>query len=248
MKMLKVFAAVLLALCLAAAPALAEKEDFSGIAGVWYSEEIMMTITEEGRFRVEWFDEDWVGTLEAEERTNEDGDEYTAWRMNLEEPEQDLWKELEIVPDLYYPGKVSFCFDGNMQDDFYNAPVCVTEVPEEELETYEPYTLIDAANGKEPATTVMFTLLRPATDIAVMRMFDQRFDEDGEMLYNADALEWWAELDSREHIVVKHVFEGDLPDLGIGFIAEDGTSMNFAAEISGADGQLILVPLPPSNG
>ena len=55
-------------------------------------------------------------------------------------------------------------------------------------------------------------------------------------------------LDSQERIVVTHVFEGDLPDLGIHFVNEDEIEVDFAVEISGEDGALILTPLPASNG
>ena len=79
-------------------------------------------------------------------------------------------------------------------------------------------------------------------------MFNQEIDEEGNLGYNADALDWWAELDSQERIAVIHVFEGDLPDLSISFLAEDGTRYDFAVQISGADGELELLPLLPSNG
>ena len=95
---------------------------------------------------------------------------------------------------------------------------------------------------------MMFTLLRPAADVAVLRMTDQEIDEDGELAYNAETLEWWAELDGQERIVVKHVFEGDLPDLLISFAAEDEVCYNYAVQISGEDGTLFLMPLLPSNG
>ena len=245
---MRIFAAVLLAVCLAAAPAIAEKADSGEIAGTWYTEEIMMDVTEDGRFVLGWNDGDWTGTLEADPRTTEDGREYTAWRMILEDPDDVAWEDMELVPDPDYPGKMTFCFNGHEGDVFYNVPVCVEEMEDGELAYYEPYALIDNADGEGPAVTVMFTLLRPATDVAVLAMFDQEFDEEGNLGYNADALEWWAELDSQERIVVKHVFQGDLPDLSVSFLAEDGTRYDLAVEISGESGQLILVPLLPSNG
>ena len=116
------------------------------------------------------------------------------------------------------------------------------------LLTRSDYALIDDEDGEGPAVTVMFTLLRPATDVAVLAMYDQEFDEDGNLGYSADVLGWWAELDSQERIVVKHVFRGDLPDLSVSFLAEDGTRYDLAVEISSKSGQLILVPLPPTNG
>ena len=55
MMKMKVFAAVLLALCLAAAPVLTEEDqDFSDIACEWYTEEFMMEIDENGRFVMEY--------------------------------------------------------------------------------------------------------------------------------------------------------------------------------------------------
>ena len=74
------------ALCLAAAPALAEEEDFSAIEGDWFTEEIMMTVTDDGHFVLGWNDGDWTGSLKPERRVNEDGDEYIAYRMILEDP------------------------------------------------------------------------------------------------------------------------------------------------------------------
>ena len=249
MKKMFVFAALLMAFCLAATPALTEKEDFSEIAGTWYTEEISMTVTEEGHFVIEWFDGDWVGSLEKDWRTNEEEEEYPAYRIILDDPKDVMWEDLELIPDIYHPGKLTLCRDGSPDGDvFWNVPVYVMEVPDEELEYYEPYTLIDEADGEEPAVTAMFTLLRPATDIAVLIMFNQEIDEEGNLGYNADALDWWPELDSQERIVVKHVFEGDLPDLCFSFLAEDGTRYDFAVQISGMDGELELLPLLPSNG
>ena len=248
MKKIMVFAALLMMLCLAAAAARTEKEDYSEIAGTWYTEEISMTVTDEGRFVIEWFDGDWIGSLETDWRTNEDEEDYPAYRIILEEPKDVMWEDMELIPDIHHPGKLTLWFNGHPGDVFWNVPVYVTEVSDEDLEYYEPYTLIDEADGKEPAVTVLFTLLRPATDIAVLSMFNQEIDEEGNLGYNADALDWWAELDSQERIVVKHVFEGDLPDLCISFLAEDGTRYDFAVQISGMDGELELLPLLPSNG
>ena len=81
-----------------------------------------------------------------------------------------------------------------------------------------------------------------------MQMYNQGFDEEGTFGYDGDTLEWWAAVDSRTQIVVKHMFEGDLPELSISFIAEDDTSYNFAVEISGGNGEMILTPLEPLNG
>ena len=141
MKKARIFTAVLLALCLclAGASALAEEEeDFSEIAGVWYTEEIEMSISEEGRFVLGWNDGDWAGSLEKEPWANGDEPEYTAYRMILDDPEQSMWESLELVPDLSYPGKITYYQDGTPLDAFYNVPVCVTEPEEEELAYYEP--------------------------------------------------------------------------------------------------------------
>ena len=235
-------------LLLSGAAGRAETTDFSGIAGVWYTEEYMMQITEDGRFTVEWNDGDWVGSLEADERTNEDDEDYTAWRMIPNDPEISLWEELELIPDIHHPGKTVFYGDESPLGEFYNVPVYVKEVSDEELEYYEPYTLIDDADGEEPAATVMFTLLRPATDIAVLKMFDQEIDSDGNLAYNADALAWWPELDSQERILVTHVFEGDLPELALHMITEDGIPSDFAIQISGYDGEPDLLQLPGGDG
>ena len=248
MKKMIVFAALLMTLCLAAAAARTEKEDYSEIAGTWYTEEISMNVTDEGRFVIEWFDGDWIGSLETDRRTNEDEEDYPAYRIILEEPKDVMWEDMELIPDLHHPGKLTLWFNGHPGDVFWNVPVYVTEVSDEDLEYYEPYTLIDEANGEEPAVTLMFTLLRPATDIAVMAMFNQETDEEGNLEYKIDVLEWWEELDSQEHIAVKHVFEGDLPDLSISFLVEDGTRYDFAVQISGVDGEIELLPLLPSNG
>lgn len=248
MKKLTVFAALLLALCLAGTAAPAEAADLSGAAGTWYTEEIMMTIGEDGRFVLGWNDGDWTGRLEPVERTNEDGEEYTAFRMVLDHPEDSIWDDLELVPDIYHPGKLIFFRDGTPGEIFYNVPVSITDMDGEDLSYYEPYTLIDTAEGEEPAATMMITLLRPAADIAVMAMSEQEFDEDGSLLYAGETLEWWEELDSQERIVITHVFEGDLPELALSFIGEDETGYAFGVQLSGADGEPELVPLLPPNG
>ena len=248
MKTMKAFAAVLLALCLAWAPALADEDDFYDIEGVWYTEEVTMTVTDEGRFTIEWFDEDWTGSLETEWRMNEEEEEYAVYRMTLDDPGLSMWEENELATDVYHPGKLTLVQDGTPHEVFWNVPVYVMEVAEEDLEYYEPYAFIDGAHGEEPAVTMMFTFLQPVKDIAVMEMENQRFDEEGNLGYNGVSLEWWPELDSQERIVVTRVFEGDMPDLAIGFMTEDETRYEFAVTISGADGELELLQVPAGEG
>ena len=251
MKRMKVLALVLLALCLAGTPALADG-DFSELAGEWYTEEYMMEVTEEGRYIMEYNDGDQTGSLEQEWRTNEEGDEYAAYKMIPDDPEESSAENHELVPDIYHPGKMTYYRDEYPLEQFYNVPVYVMDMgeDEDELEYYEPYYTVDTVEDEdEPSVTMMFTFLRPVRDVGVMVMFDQEFDEDGNMGYNADCVQWWQTLDSQERVLVKHVFEGDLPDLGISFICEDdGTQYDFAVDMSGYDGELILMRLPPSNG
>ena len=227
---------------------LAGEGAFSAIAGDWYEDEIMMSISNTGRFVVGWNDGDWTGTLEAEQITNTEGEEITAYRMISDDPKANSWENPELVPDIYYPGKLTLTRDGTPVDTFFNAPVRVEDMAGEDLANYEPYTLIDNTGGEDGAAIFMLTLLRPARDVAVMQMYNQGFDDEGTFGYDGDTLEWWAAVDSRTQIVVKHMFEGDLPELSISFIAEDDTSYNFAVEISGGNGEMILTPLEPLNG
>lgn len=252
MKKPNIFATILLApllaLCLAGAPAAADGDDFSDIEGVWYTEEVTMSVTEEGRFTIEWFDEDWTGSLKADQRLNEEEEEYTAYVMTLDDPELSMWEENELVTDVYHPGKLTLVQDGTPHEVFRNVPVYVMDLGEEDPEVYAPYAFIDAANGEEPAVTMMFTFLRPVTDVAVIEMENQQFDEDGGLSYSGAALEWWPELDSQERIVVTRVFEGDMPDLAIAFVTEDETRHEFAVTISGADGELELLEMQAGEG
>ena len=248
MKKVKWIAAILMALCLAVAPALADEEDFYDVAGVWYSEEIQMEISEDGRFVIGWNDGDWTGSLDPEWRTNEDGDEYVAYRLVLDNPEDSAW-EVELVTDIYHPGRILYVQDGTPIEYYWKTPVSVVEITdEEELDYYPQYAYVDAAEGEEPAVMMMFTFLRPARNIAVMKLFDQEFDEEGNFGYSADTLEWWEEMDSQERIVVTYVFEGDLPELSLSFQSDDGEWYNLAVEISGADGVLDFSELDLSNG
>ena len=169
MKKWLVFAALMLALCLVCASVAAEEADFSEIAGEWYTEEISMTLTEDGRFILGWNDGDWTGSMQPDLRTTPEGDEYYAFLLVLDDPEVTSADKLELVPDYYHPGKITLYRDGTPHEDFYDVPVYVMEMDEEELEYYEPYYFIDDADGEEPAVIVMITLLRPATDVAVMK-------------------------------------------------------------------------------
>ena len=227
---------------------LAGEGAFFAIAGDWYEDEIMMNISNTGRFVVGWNDGDWTGTLAAEQIINKEGEEITAYRMISDDPKANSWENPELVPDIYYPGKLTLTRDGTPVDTFYSAPVRVEDMAGEDLTNYEPYTLIDNSGGEEEAAIFMLTLLRPARDVAVMQMYNQGFDDDGTFGYDGDTLEWWEAVDSRTQIVVRHVFEGDLPELSISFIGEDDTPYNFAVEISGGNGELILTPLEPTNG
>ncbi len=239
-------AVLALLLCLVCACAMAE-EDFSGIAGEWYTEEISMNITEDGRFTIYWNDVDWTGSLKTDWYT-EDGEEYVTYRMVLDQPGLARSEDLELRPSLSYPGKMTFIEGGSHYEFFYNVPVYVMDTEGEDLACYEPYTYIDASHGNEPAITMMFTFLRPVLDVAVMGIFDQTIGSDGELYYNADTIEWWPELDSQNRIVVKRVFDGDLPNLVISFAMEDGTGYDFAVDISGENGELYLWRLLPSMG
>ena len=220
------------------------------IAGTWYEDEIMMEISSDGRFTIGWNDGDWTGKLEPEVRVDEEYGEYFAFPITLDDPDMTSWEDLVLVLDLLCPGRLVLLREDNPIDSFYNVPVYVKDMAQEDLSYYEPYILVDGEKNdeEEMAVTMMFTLLRPAKDIALMKMFNQAFDEDGNLGYDGDTIEWWAELDSRTQIVYTHVFEGDYPDLSFSFIGEDEIPYNFAVEISGESGDLILTPLLPSNG
>ena len=252
MSKVKLFAAIMLALavCLGGTAALADEDGFEAVAGEWYTEEYSMNITEDGRFLIAFNDEDWTGALEETDWVNEEDEELTAYRLILDDPGLSLWEDIALVPDLYHPGKLTFWHDGTEGEAFYNVPVYIREVPEdeEELAYYEPYFTVDTADGEEPAARMMITFLRPVTNVAMFTMFDQEIDEEGNLGYNADAFEWWDALDSQERILVIHVFEGDMPELGINFVTEEDEMLDFAIEISGADGEPVLTLLPPSNG
>lgn len=243
MKKLLSAAMALLMLCLAGMTAGAEAEGI-GIAGKWYTEEIMMTVTEEGRFNLEWFDGDWTGTLEEEWRLNEEGEEVPVYRLMLDNPELANGEETELVGNPYHPGELTYYQDGNPRETFWNVPAYVMEMDEEDPEVYAPYFTVDAADGEEPQVMLMITLLRPATDISVMKMFDQEIDEDGMLAYSAEPLMQWEALDSRERILVTDVVEGDLPDLMLAFTDEEGISWCYMVQFSGADGKPDLMEAP----
>ncbi len=227
----------------------AEEAGFADIAGDWYTMEIMMTVEEDGRFVLGWNDGDWTGSLREETQLSEEDGEVPAYRLVLDRPELSMWEELMLVPDPGSPGTLVYYQDDVPAMVFRDAPVSVTEVTEEELEYLEPYIFIDATAGREPAAYVLITFLRPVKDAAVLAMSDQQIDEDGELLYNGETLEWREQLDSQESIVVKTVFDGDLPNLAISFLSEDdGTGYDYALQMSGRDGSIVLLPLPQSQG
>ena len=238
---------VLPALCLAAAPALAEEEDFSAIEGDWFTEEIMMTVTDDGHFVLGWNDGDWTGSLKPERRVNEDGDEYIAYRMILEDPKDAAERNPEFVSDPYHPGKLLYYQDGIALDVFCNAPVWAMDISEEEdLSEYEPCTYVDLSRGEEQAATILFTFLRPVKEVEVLSLYDQEIDEYGELGFRSKPLARWEQIDSGFCIVVKYVFEGDLPELAITFLTEDNIGYTLSVEISGEDGAIDL--LPQSSG
>ena len=249
MKRTAAFSALLLALLLAWTLAPAEGADFAALSGEWYTDEISMTLTEDGRFTLGWNDGDWTGTLAPEAWTDEEGEELTAYRLKLEEPKETMWDELMLVPDFYHAGKLTLYRDGTPGDVFWNVPVCVVEIDAEELEYEEPVARIDTTGGEELPTALVVTFLRPVRDAAIMKMYDQEINEEGVLCYNGTTLEWWEFLDSRSSVAITHIFEGDMPELSVSFIgAEDEISYHFAIQLSGADGQPELIPLPASEG
>ncbi len=243
-----ILTAAVLALCLAGTPSAAEEDDFSDIAGVWYAEDATMTVTEEGRFAIESIDGDWTGSLKAERRLNEEEEEYAAYVMTPDDPELSTPEKNELTADVYHPGKLTLVQDGTPRVVFRNVPVSVADVGEEDLTAFEPYAFVDGANGEEPAVTMMFTFLRPAKDVAVTKLENQQFDENGEFICSGVSLDWWPELDSLQRVVVTYVFEGDLPELSISFAAENEIRYEYAVMISGADGELDFMEIPAGEG
>ena len=69
--------------------------------------------------------------------------------MISDDPKANSWENPELVPDIYYPGKLTLTRDGTPVDTFFNAPVRVEDMAGEDLANYEPYTLIDNAGGED---------------------------------------------------------------------------------------------------
>ena len=245
---LKKMAGLLLAavmLCMAlAGTAWAEDGDegiFSYGTGVWYGESAhsVLTVTP-GRFEMVWTDTVWTGTLSAEWEEDEDGEEIVVYTMT---PDGEAGAELEsaiLLPDLYHPGKMTYIENGTAAEVFHDSPVFVEDVSGQNLSAYEPYGMLDAANGKEPAITMMFMFLAPVTDFEVMGLSNVEVSEEGELIYDGQILEIVDACAPGDRFAVTRVFEGDLPNLAISFVDEEGKGRTYTVQISGADGELIL--------
>ena len=127
----------------------------------------------------------------------------------------------QTEPAAPQPANLSVAYADNME----NAPGVVR---------------VTAAAG-EPSVQMAFTTDQKITDVQILSLMMQDFDEDtGKPVFDVTTVETVDTLTPAQTLVVTTVFYGDLPNNGIAYTDADGSTHRFSVEMSGEDGTLLL--------
>lgn len=92
----------------------------------------------------------------------------------------------------------------------------------------------------EYSTWVTFTARRPVRDVQVLSLDMTGFDDDVGIIFDTETVYRLDELNPDAPIRLSLTFYGDIPNNGISFVEEDGTTRRYAVDMSGDTGALYL--------
>lgn len=96
------------------------------------------------------------------------------------------------------------------------------------------------ASSSEPQAKILFSTDRAVKDFKVLALAFESVDENGKVSFAVKELYRLDQLTPEHPLAVVTTFFGDLPNNGVSYVGEDGATRNFAVNVSGEDGSLML--------
>jgi hypothetical protein len=110
---------------------------------------------------------------------------------------------------------------------------------EEALSGYSAYDEF-IADTTEPQVMILLSAEGSVRDFKVLKLNFEDIDESGKVMFSAIELYTQDMLAPERPLVVGMTFFGLIPNNGISFIDDSGTTRNYAINISGEDGSLFM--------
>ena len=100
---------------------------------------------------------------------------------------------------------------------------------------FESFTAVEP-----PQTKIIFSTNATVRNFNVLALTNGDVDEDGDMTFDVEELYTLDRLTADRPLVVSTTFYGLIPNNGISYVDETGTTRFFAVDMSGEDGSLYL--------
>jgi hypothetical protein len=120
------------------------------------------------------------------------------------------------------------------------APQVAARWAEEALSGYSAYDEF-IADTTEPQVMILFSAEGTVRDFKVLKLNFEDVDESGRVMFSAIELYTQDRLIPERPLVLGMTFFGSIPHYGISYVDESGTTRNYAVEMSGKDGSLLMV-------
>ena len=117
-------------------------------------------------------------------------------------------------------------------------PVCVQWMEDTYLEPngYDVFTADDLAEQRQ----VVFIAVFKVSDFKVLSLSFESADDNGNIKYATEVLYGQSELIPERPLMVGMSCDSTIPCYGISYVDENGVNRNFAVEVSGMDGSILL--------
>lgn len=100
---------------------------------------------------------------------------------------------------------------------------------------YETCTAVES-----PQTRIVLSTNATVRDFKVLALTEADMDDDGEMHFKTEEIYKLDRLTADRPLLVSTTFYGEIPNNGISYVDETGTTRCFAVDMSGEDGSLYL--------
>ena len=129
------------------------------------------------------------------------------------------------------------CYSETSVNDFH--PVYVREAEETLLMVYKEYHVFNARTA-DSYTKVMISTTTEVRNFKVLNLSDCQIDDNGKISFHEETLYEQPELVPGCPIVVIMTLYGTIPNYGISYTDEHGTTRRFSINVSGMDGSVVM--------
>lgn len=129
------------------------------------------------------------------------------------------------------------CYSETSVNDFH--PVYVREAEETLLMAYKEYHVFNARTA-DSYTKVMISTTTAVRNFKVLNLSDCQIDDNGKISFHEETLYEQPELVPGCPIVVIMTLYGTIPNYGISYTDEHGTTRRFSINVSGMDGSVVM--------